>query len=455
MKKIILFLGCCLLGWGATGLFAQQGNTAAGGQADGPGGTVSYSIGLVNFISATGASGSVTQGVQHPGGGFSLCGTLTYDNVAGTAMNNCTVQLKQGNVVVYETTTDANGFYSFSNPVSGSYVLSALTTKPWGSVNATDALLIGKHFTEITLLSGLKLDAADVNASNYVNSSDGLGVLKRFAALQNSFPAGDWMFNHPVVVIDGVNLVVDFKGICVGDVNASYTPPSVKLEPTLFLENRGVQTIENQQIVRLPVTLNQALNCAAVSLVMNYPVNALEILSVEAAYDNSTLVYNTIGDALRIGWYSLQPKEINKDEVLMTLTVKLRNAANYVDLNFGLNAESSIADYSGVAFTNKSLSIPSLVSSLQGFTLSQNIPNPFTSTTQISYVLPADGSMKLELLDVVGKQIAVLEDGQQTAGAHTYTFSGNALPDGVYFYRMVVNTGSQQYSQTKRMVISR
>jgi len=455
MRKIILFLGCCLLGWGSTALFAQQGNTAAGGQAEGSGGTVSYSIGLVNFVSASGSTGSLSQGHQQPGGGFSLCGTLAYDNVVGTPMNNCTVQLKQGNTVVYETTTDASGYYQFNNPDAGTYVLAAVTTKAWGSVNATDALLIGKHFTEIIPLSGLKLAAADVNASTYVNASDGLGVLKRYVGLQSSFVAGDWMFEHPVATVAGVNLIIDFKGICVGDVNASYVPPTTKLEPTLFLENQGVQAIENQQIVRLPVKLNQALNCAAVSLSMNYPADALEILAVEAAYDNQTLVYNTIGNELRIGWYSLQPKEMSKDEVLLTLTVKLRNVANYVDLNFGLNAESSIADYSGLAFVNKSLSIPALVSSTQGFTLSQNIPNPFNNTTQINYVLPADGSVKLELLDVVGKLITVLEDGQQSAGAHNYTFSGSALPSGVYFYRMLVETGTQQYSQTKRMVISR
>lgn len=454
MKKIILFLGCCLLGWGATDLMAQEGNAAAGGQAEGPGGTVSYSIGLVNFTAATGVTGSVTQGVQHPGGGFLLSGTLTYDNAAGTPLNNSTVQLKQGNVVMYSTLTDANGYYQFNNPEPGTYVLAALITKPWGSVNATDALLIGQHFTEIIQLLPLRAIAADVNASGYVNASDGLGVLKRFVGLQSSFPAGDWVTEHPVATITGENLVIDFKGILVGDVDGSHTP-AAKKDPTLFLENQGVQIIENQQIVQLPVRLNQALNAAAVSLIMNYPVDVLEIMNVEAAYDNQTLVYNTIGDELRIGWYSLQPKELNKDDVLVTLTVKLRNAANYADLNFSLNAESSIADYAGVAFVNKSLSIPSLVSSLQGFNLSQNIPNPFNNTTQINYVLPADGTVKLELLDVVGKQIAVLEDGQQTAGAHNYTFSGNSLPGGVYFYRMVVNTGSQQFSQTKRMVISR
>ena len=83
------------------------------------------------------------------------------------------------------------------------------------------------------------------------------------------------------------------------------------------------------------------------------------------------------------------------------------------------------------------------------------MPNPFSGTTQITYTLPEGANVKLELLNVVGQQISVLEEGQMDAGSHTYTMSANALAEGVYFYRMLVKSGSQEYSQTKRMVISR
>lgn len=64
MKKTILFLGCCLLGWG-TSLKAQQGTAASGGEASGTGGTVSYTVGQVDYmaISVTGY-GKVDQGIQ-------------------------------------------------------------------------------------------------------------------------------------------------------------------------------------------------------------------------------------------------------------------------------------------------------------------------------------------------------------------------------------------------------
>jgi hypothetical protein len=47
-----------------TGLYAQQGTVASGGLATGAGGSVSYSVGIVDYITANGATGSVSQGIQ-------------------------------------------------------------------------------------------------------------------------------------------------------------------------------------------------------------------------------------------------------------------------------------------------------------------------------------------------------------------------------------------------------
>lgn len=65
MTKTI-FVICCLLGWGTTGIFAQTGTVTAGGVATGAGGSVTYTIGETNFITATGGGGQVAQGLQHP-----------------------------------------------------------------------------------------------------------------------------------------------------------------------------------------------------------------------------------------------------------------------------------------------------------------------------------------------------------------------------------------------------
>jgi hypothetical protein len=51
---------CCSMAW------AQKNTLAAGGDASGPGGTVSYSIGQIDYVTATGTGGVITQGLQQP-----------------------------------------------------------------------------------------------------------------------------------------------------------------------------------------------------------------------------------------------------------------------------------------------------------------------------------------------------------------------------------------------------
>lgn len=48
------------------GLYAQNSTVPSGGEATGTGGTVSYSVGQVGYVSDVGATGSVGAGVQQP-----------------------------------------------------------------------------------------------------------------------------------------------------------------------------------------------------------------------------------------------------------------------------------------------------------------------------------------------------------------------------------------------------
>ena len=55
-------------------LSAQQANPSSGGNASGTGGTVSYSVGQIDYISNSSTGGSVSQGVQQPFEIFALTG---------------------------------------------------------------------------------------------------------------------------------------------------------------------------------------------------------------------------------------------------------------------------------------------------------------------------------------------------------------------------------------------
>jgi len=84
-KKTInyqLFLGV-LFGFLGLQLQAQQSVNPSGGEAIGTGGTVSYTIGQVDYMSYNGSNGSVSEGVQQP---FEISVTSVND-AAGISLN--------------------------------------------------------------------------------------------------------------------------------------------------------------------------------------------------------------------------------------------------------------------------------------------------------------------------------------------------------------------------------
>ena len=63
-------------------------------------------------------------------------------------------------------------------------------------------------------------------------------------------------------------------------------------------------------------------------------------------------------------------------------------------------------------------------------------PNPFNPTTTIQYSLPATMEVRLAVFDVLGREVALLAEGTQSAGRHTATFDASHLSNGVYFYTL-------------------
>ncbi len=61
-----LALTFCFISCSTLALKAQDGIVTAGGNATGAGGSVSYSIGQVDYITATGSGGTSSQGIEQP-----------------------------------------------------------------------------------------------------------------------------------------------------------------------------------------------------------------------------------------------------------------------------------------------------------------------------------------------------------------------------------------------------
>ncbi|MHC1707851.1 MAG: dockerin type I domain-containing protein [Bacteroidales bacterium] len=189
--------------------------------------TISVTFPGTYIVSVSGCtSGPVTDTCVVSITGPAVNGKALYDNNAHSPLCCSRIYLKDaGGGLLDSTDTDTHGNYRFCDLSPGNYYLTTRTTLPWGGINSIDGLLVLQHFAEQIILTGLRLQAADVNLSGSVNSIDGLLIVRRFVDLINSFAVGDWIFESPQFTITGDEaLTVDVRGLCTGDLNGSYSP---------------------------------------------------------------------------------------------------------------------------------------------------------------------------------------------------------------------------------------
>ena len=69
----------------------------------------------------------------------------------------------------------------------------------------------------------------------------------------------------------------------------------------------------------------------------------------------------------------------------------------------------------------------------------QNYPNPFTSSTSITFTLDQAGETRLIVYDITGREVTRLVDRLMPAGTFTVPLDGSTLRSGSYFYRLESN----------------
>lgn len=78
---------------------------------------------------------------------------------------------------------------------------------------------------------------------------------------------------------------------------------------------------------------------------------------------------------------------------------------------------------------------------IASFSLQQNYPNPFNAATTIEYHLSTAGVIRLQIFDMLGREVATLVDGAQREGLHRIRWNGldkahQPVSNGIYVYRI-------------------
>jgi hypothetical protein len=76
------------------------------------------------------------------------------------------------------------------------------------------------------------------------------------------------------------------------------------------------------------------------------------------------------------------------------------------------------------------------------FGINSIYPNPFNSRTSVQVDVPSDAPFTLEVIDISGRQMAILHQGQAAPGRQTFNWNAESYPAGIYFFNLSWEQGS-------------
>ena len=162
----------------------------------------------------------------------------------------------------------------------------------------------------------------------------------------------------------------------------------------------------------------------------------------QALRDKQTIISQTFYGGVQFSAdTSVQFSLLTKEGYETDITPKDKNPSGSTIPITGLSYITIITTPTSIEAQNMTLPVTPL--------LCQNYPNPFNPTTAISYQLPSVSFVTIKVYDVLGKEVATLVEGVQSAGNYMVRFDGSAVRSGVYFCRL--QAGS--FNETKKLIL--
>ncbi|WP_304130818.1 T9SS type A sorting domain-containing protein [Ignavibacterium album] len=172
------------------------------------------------------------------------------------------------------------------------------------------------------------------------------------------------------------------------------------------------------------------------------------------------------GDAVKVFWYAANENDDVVYEV-QRKTVSDNDWKTIADLRRGNSSSINYYEYKDLPDANGLVSYRviqksrgnqqvsetvslEIVIEASDHILFQNTPNPFSETTSISFILPKEEFVEIEIYDVKLNLLGTITQKIYPAGKNTISFDAKRLGPGVYFYKMKAG----DFVAVKKMVVS-
>ncbi len=213
--------------------------------------------------------------------------------------------------------------------------------------------------------------------------------------------------------------------------------------------------------ITIPMRVQSFENIGAVSLIINYNPSVLIYTGLSnTAASNFFAHADTINGIISIAWYSSDgaTKIDITDGILLNLNFYFSKGSSVLHF-ITSQCEISTINGNGLVVNYKDGNIAENVTSIlqlidphslpESYILYNNYPNPFNPSTYITFTLPRESKVLLNVYDLLGREAASLVNRILPAGKYKFQFNADMLSSGVYIYRL--QTGNQIF--TKKMIL--
>jgi hypothetical protein len=440
-----------------------------------------YSVVVTDADGAT-ASGSMTLSLIDL---QTITVNYVYYNLNLTPLaSGITVQLWQdGSSKAQVTTVNGSGNYVFNNMCPGTYeVRTTSTTSVSGAINTTDAAQVNAWSVNPYSIEKVRFYAGNVyDELFFLNSTDALKIQEYFVNSYTSFSGKpNWTFwstnapigsnstpteSYPSVTLnEGSDKTLNMYGLCTGDFNRSFVPGAKKsTSSTLQLLYDGTQVAGSNQEIEVPLRIVHASTVGAVSLILHFPADLVEVQDVEMNSAFGRLDWAVNGNELRIGWNSQIPADFAAMENMLILKMRTTGAftkGSSIRLTLAGDPLNELANGRYDVIGDALLSAAVVEGSAYGVAeqsaaatiILRNFPNPFTDATTLSYSLPFAGQVVVEVRNPMGNVVVVMVNEFQSAGDHLLKLDAARLAPGMYTATLRLSNDTQKSLGTVKLI---
>jgi len=453
--------------------------------------------------------------ISNCGGGYTISGKTRYLGKANNGspapnpptynsviynIDNVIVTLKNypsGTVIACDT-SDALGDYQFTNVVDGAYILSydkyTVDSMQWGNaVDAIDVSIMKYYIGSDTTMDPSRnfypkyRKAANADNNLAINAIDISRIKAKIGSpysVQKNFPGGNWVALDTSVTVAGGNLNIALKTICYGDYNASSSKyrdslinwgMAKSLPENIIAVSDEYVTTGNPDYFEIPLRISTKMNdFSALGLELNYPDETFSLVSASMskesnkngfvkinqtleeiiAEDNDLLVTDEDG-VIRVVFATTDHFDVAANDEIIRLGFRSYKSTTQGALDFELSGTGVMGDQYGQENEDAYLLMPRVFvqgnNTEPGFEFT-GYPNPFDGDAILTYSIPADGMVKMDVYNVIGELVQEIINETRNGGRHEVVFLPGSLPAGMYTFRLEYTGTDKTQNKTIRLI---